>query len=658
MKRLLSAVCALTVTASLMAGMTVSGLTATNPANTAVTAGAGDENYLFWDNFEDGLGDWSGRGLATVSVSSENANLGIGSMFVTGRTAAWNGAMKALGADFVPGEAYSFSANAMSPDADATICMKLQYTDASGETKYSSIAEGEAKKGEWVTLANRNYTIPEGAENIQLYLETAEGTDDFYADDIFGAPGGTIPGGGGGAFMPIVRGDVNWDGVVDVFDLVLAKQYVLNGKENYENADVDQDGKTGLTDVILLYKYIHKLIDSFPYAELPTEPPTEAPTEATTAPDIPANNPWDSYVETASPEMQGFYADAIYQLGNTTRLREKIAKAQDGENVTLAYIGGSITEGGRTDTCYVSRSAKYFADTFGTGNNVSFINAGLSGTSSVVGLMRAQKDILDASPDIIFIEFSVNDHPEMIYKKGYESLVKRCLSEPDAPAVVLIINRAKGGYSMQEQMAAIGKNYDLPIISMDNALTNAFNSGLLTVDDYYTDEYHPHEAGNALIADSIAYFYRQVLKTENFTGAYTIPETVVYGTEYQSGTIVSLDSLNNFSSGSFAQSAPGYGPLPYTLKHSAGGDNTPMTFTTTGKGIFIVFSANQSNTFGNINVTVNGQTTTISGNKLYAWGGPETDVAYMQDTAGDLNVSIEMENAGTEFTIWGIGVVK
>lgn len=74
--------------------------------------------------------------------------------------------------------------------------------------------------------------------------------------------------------------------------------------------------------------------------------------------------------------MQKFYSDAIYQIGNTARIRDKIEKAQNGKNVTLAYIGGSITEGGRTDTCYVSRSHKYFADTFGTGNNVSLINAG------------------------------------------------------------------------------------------------------------------------------------------------------------------------------------------------------------------------------------------------------------------------------------------
>lgn len=63
--------------------------------------------------------------------------------------------------------------------------------------------------------------------------------------------------------------------------------------------------------------------------------------------------------------------------------------------------------------------------------------------------MRAQNDILSKEADVIFIEFSVNDHPEEIYKKSFESLIKQCLSQPNDPAVIVLITRAKGGYSMQ-----------------------------------------------------------------------------------------------------------------------------------------------------------------------------------------------------------------
>lgn len=603
-----------------------------------------DLGWYFSNGFESDTEGWTGRGSAEVASSSQTGYVGNSSLYVSGRTAAWNGAQKSLRTSvFKPDTEYSFSANVKYTTGNITdtFFMKLQYVDGNGDTRYATIAESTAIKCEWIQLANMNFKIPSDASEMYLYIETADSTNSFYIDEVIGAVGGTGILGAGS--QTIIKGDVNSDGVINVYDLILAKRGYSGGFESTAakiSADVDQSGVADITDIQLIQDFLVKKISEFPVVEQTEE------------------NPWDSYEETASADMIKFYSDSIYQIGNTSRICEKIKKAQNGKDVTLAYIGGSITEGGRTDTCYVSRSYKYFADTFGTGNNVSMINAGMSGTSSVVGLMRAQKDILDTKPDVIFIEFSVNDHPEEIYKKGYESLVKRCLSEPYDPAVILIINRAKGGYSMQEQMAAIGKNYDLPIISMDNALTNAFNSGLLTTDDYYTDEYHPHEAGNALISDCIAYFYRQALKTVNKSESYTIPSTTVYGTEYSNGTIVALNDLTNLNAGSFTTQGSGYATLPYTLKYNANSGNTPITFITQGKGIFIVYSAKDDSSYGKLNVTVNGQTSTINGNKLYAWGGPEADVAYYQNDSGTLNVSINVENISTDFTIWGIGVVK
>ena len=83
-----------------------------------------------------------------------------------------------------------------------------------------------------------------------------------------------------------------------------------------------------------------------------------------------------------------------------------------------------------------------------------------------------------------------------------------------------------------------------------------------------------------------------------------------------------------------------------------------MTFKTTGKGLIIVFKADSKDGMGNILVTVNGKTTTIKGKKLYTWGGPDAELGYYQDVAGDLDVSIKMENASSDFTIWGLGIIK
>ena len=55
-------------------------------------------------------------------------------------------------------------------------------------------------------------------------------------------------------------------------------------------------------------------------------------------------------------------ADSLLSTGNNARLKNAIAKARNGEDVTLAYIGGSITEGALASPnskCYAELPQKY-----------------------------------------------------------------------------------------------------------------------------------------------------------------------------------------------------------------------------------------------------------------------------------------------------------
>ena len=390
-----------------------------------------------------------------------------------------------------------------------------------------------------------------------------------------------------------------------------------------------------MNDLVLINEFVQGKISEFP------EPPKP-------------DNPWDEYVETASDQYISFYKDAICNMGNTQRLVKKLEAAENGESLTLGYIGGSITEGKNYSNPFTS----YVRNTFAKGS-FKEVNVGMSGTSSVVGLVRAEKGLVAQNPDIVVIEFSVNDHEDISYKKSFESLIRKFLEMPNEPAVIVLITRSKGGFSSQTQMEAAGKNFDVPVISMNNSMTKAFNSGFLKPDDYYTDEYHPHEKGGQLIADTMAYYLRQAMKTENRSDSYTIPSTSAYGSEYYTCVNMSPNELTNFSAGSFT-AGNGYdrnNTLSYSYTFQKNSANSPMTFTTTGKGLILVFKANSSG-MGTALVTVNGKTTKVSGNKQYTWGGPDAEVAYYQETAGEMNVSIKMENAGTDFTIWGLGVIK
>ena len=435
-----------------------------------------------------------------------------------------------------------------------------------------------------------------------------------------------------------ILGDVNADGKINAADLALLKRGILRNssdKDFIKRADVNETGVVNQLDAEMLTEFLLGKRTKFEKGQSEiVEPPKE--------------NKWDQYEETADARAIQFYKDSIYSMGNTYRLVKKLEAAENGEKLTMAYLGGSITEMGK----YTTPFSSYVKSTFAKGGFTE-VNAGLSGTSSVVGLVRSEPNVISKNPDIVFVEFSVNDHEDIMYKKCFESVIKRFLDLPNEPAVIILIHRAKSGFSSQAQMVPVGENFNIPIISMDNALTKAFNSGYLSQGDYFSDDYHPHDKGGKLVSDCLSYFFRQAMRTENRSDSYTVPSKTVYGTEYENCKYINPKDMGGFNAGSWTAGG-GYNGgqvLPYSYTVNGG---SPMTFTAQGKGLIIVFKANSSG-MGSCDVTVNGKTTKVSGNKQYCWGGPDAELGYYQDTSGELNVSI---SGNREFVIWGIGLIE
>ena len=244
-----------------------------------------DENgWYFHDEFEADTCSWEGRGAAGVMTSGRTNYAGKEALLVQDRTAAWNGATKALNAKaFVPGKEYSFSVNVSYFDGDLTdtFYLKLQYTDANGDTQYDSIATAKGVQGKWVQLANTNYTIPAGAKDMQIYVETADTTNNFYIDEAIGAVVGTVIPGAGAIDVPetLIPGDVNLDGVIDGFDLAAAKRGLAAG--GFDNvfsakvADVKKSTVFDAEDVQELSSFLLKKATAFT-DQTPPEPEKKA----------------------------------------------------------------------------------------------------------------------------------------------------------------------------------------------------------------------------------------------------------------------------------------------------------------------------------------------------------------------------------------------
>ena len=139
----------------------------------------------------------------------------------------------------------------------------------------------------------------------------------------------------------------------------------------------------------------------------------------------------DLEVDTGSQAYHRMIADSLIQTGNTYRIYEAIRRAQAGEDVTLAYIGGSITQGaGATPInteCYAYKSYLRFQELVGRQENVHFVKAGVGGTPSELGMVRFDRDVLrdGIEPDVVVVEFAVNDEGDETRGNCYESLVRK-----------------------------------------------------------------------------------------------------------------------------------------------------------------------------------------------------------------------------------------
>ena len=99
-----------------------------------------------------------------------------------------------------------------------------------------------------------------------------------------------------------------------------------------------------------------------------------------------------------------------------------IEKAKAGQEVTVAYLGGSITamDGWRNKT------TAWLRETF---PNAMFteVHAAIGGTGSDLGVFRLGRDVLAHGPDLLFVEFATNDGgqpPEQIWR-SMEGIVRQ-----------------------------------------------------------------------------------------------------------------------------------------------------------------------------------------------------------------------------------------
>jgi hypothetical protein len=302
----------------------------------------------------------------------------------------------------------------------------------------------------------------------------------------------------------------------------------------------------------------------------------------------------------------------------------------------------------------------------------------MGGTPSTLGIIRYKHDVLDRAvppPDLVVIEFAVNDGDDPTEGTTYESLVRDILEADNNPAVILLFSVFRSRWNLQERFIPIGESYQLPMISIKDAIVPELDAGNLTNDEFFRDQYHPTTYGFKIMADCITNYFATVQAEEQAAADLVIPGAAVIGTQFCGTTMidynttpagVTINSVGSFFNTDNIMRTFNYEPLRMIFpdnRYKKTEENNPFSITLTCKNFLIVFKQSEYDTFGTAQVYVDGSPdpeTNLHGHKADAWNNPWTIVLFDNPAAAEHTVEIRMADASFNkyFTIMALGYTE
>lgn len=174
--------------------------------------------------------------------------------------------------------------------------------------------------------------------------------------------------------------------------------------------------------------------------------------------------------------------------GNMTRFANFLKKLEKGEKVTMYSYGGQNAgyDDEMLEENYIVKF-KNWVDSYSKGSSVAY-SAGIGSLTSTEAIYRVKRDIIDRDPDLVVLDFAVEDAFQGKAKNRapyFENMVRRLLSETDA-AIIILCNPAADASSFTGNKSKpaifttaakyhkeVAEFYDIPVIDFESAVYNA-----------------------------------------------------------------------------------------------------------------------------------------------------------------------------------------
>ncbi|MEI6070813.1 MAG: SGNH/GDSL hydrolase family protein [Verrucomicrobiae bacterium] len=195
------------------------------------------------------------------------------------------------------------------------------------------------------------------------------------------------------------------------------------------------------------------------------------------------------------------------------------AKLKAGGEVNVLFLGGSITVGGASPKGYVTFVGNWLKEHYPNAK-INIINAGVSGTGSDYGDRRYERDVLPIKPDLVLIEFCVNDGDNDRTESMERMVHKTWLNNPHADLLIFYtmmkpnLDYYKQGKlppsaSAHERVAAF---YGIPSLCTVYNAAAQINSGEAPWEKFSGDGCHPTQDGYVYFNDVFAQALPELLK--------------------------------------------------------------------------------------------------------------------------------------------------
>ncbi len=185
-------------------------------------------------------------------------------------------------------------------------------------------------------------------------------------------------------------------------------------------------------------------------------------------------------------------------------------KVQAEQPLRVAFLGGSITQNASRGG-FVAE-VKAWLERSAPGVSVEVVNAGIAGTGSDFGAQRVDRDVLEQSPDAVFVEFAVNDSDREC-TADMERIVRKTRLANSATDLVFIYTVTSESLPMLERgkfppsvlrHERVAEHYGIPTVALGSEAARRIRANEWTWSNFSADTCHPTPAGYASYNTDIA----------------------------------------------------------------------------------------------------------------------------------------------------------